>query len=58
MPKDRKPQDFGIHEPVEHTVLGLLKHPFKPSSAGFGQNLPTPPPLPGQTPDKSAATET
>lgn len=37
LPKDRKPQDFGIHEPVEHSVLGLLKHPFKPTSVGFGE---------------------
>jgi sterol desaturase/sphingolipid hydroxylase (fatty acid hydroxylase superfamily) len=58
MPKGRKPEDFGIHEPVEHTVLGLLKHPFKPSSAGFGQNQTTPPPLPRQTPDKSTEPET
>jgi sterol desaturase/sphingolipid hydroxylase (fatty acid hydroxylase superfamily) len=58
MPKGRKPDDFGIHEPVEHTVLGLLKHPFKPSSAGFGQNQTTPPPLPRQTPDKSTEPET
>ena len=58
MPTDRKPQDFGIHEPVEHTIVGLLKHPFKPTSAGFGQNLTTPPPLPGQTSDKSTGTET
>jgi len=58
MPKGRKPEDFGIHEPVEHTVLGLLKHPFKPSSAGFGQNPSTPPPLPRQTPDKSTEPET
>jgi sterol desaturase/sphingolipid hydroxylase (fatty acid hydroxylase superfamily) len=58
MPKDRKPEDFGIHEPVDHSVLGLLKHPFKPSSAGFGQNLSTPPPLPGASPDKSTPPET
>ena len=58
MPVGRKPEDFGIHEPVEHTVLGLLKHPFKPSSAGFGQNQTTPPPLPRQTPDKSTEPET
>ncbi len=58
MPKDRQPDDFGIHEPVDHTVLGLLKHPFKPSSAGFGQNLSTPPPLPGASADKSTPAET
>jgi sterol desaturase/sphingolipid hydroxylase (fatty acid hydroxylase superfamily) len=58
MPVGRKPEDFGIHEPVEHTVLGLLKHPFKPTSAGFGQNQTMPPPLPRQTPDKSTEPET
>jgi sterol desaturase/sphingolipid hydroxylase (fatty acid hydroxylase superfamily) len=39
LPKDRKPQDFGIHEPVDHSVIGLLKHPFKPTSIGFGEGL-------------------
>lgn len=59
MPSDRKPQDFGIHEPVEHSVLGLLKHPFKPTSKGFGQSsITTPPPLPLSPDDKSAGRET
>lgn len=34
LPKDRKPMNFGIHEPVEHTVKGLLVHPFRDSSRG------------------------
>ena len=45
LPKDRRPQDFGIHEPVDHSVIGLLKHPFKPTSIGFGEGperVPTP----------------
>jgi sterol desaturase/sphingolipid hydroxylase (fatty acid hydroxylase superfamily) len=46
LPKDRKPQDFGIHEPVDHSVIGLLKHPFKPTSVGFGAS-----------PDRSAQPE-
>ena len=58
LPRDRKPEDFGIHEPVTHTVAGLLRHPFRASSAGFGQN-PEPPPLPATPPErKSAGRET
>lgn len=53
LPTDRKPQDFGIHEPVDHTVVGLLKHPFRSTSAGFQ----TPPPLP-EPADKSLRQET
>lgn len=52
LPKDRKPQDFGIHEPVDHSVIGLLKHPFKPTSVGFGAGPDRPAP-----PEKSASPE-
>ena len=52
LPKNRKPQDFGIHEPVEHSVIGLLKHPFKPTSIGFGEG-----PERAPTPEKSASPE-
>lgn len=34
MPRDRKPTNFGIHEPVVHTARGLLAHPFRASSRG------------------------
>lgn len=34
MPRDRKPANFGIHEPVEPTFRGLLAHPFRKSSRG------------------------
>ena len=52
LPKDRRPQDFGIHEPVDHSVIGLLQHPFKPSSIGFGEG-----PERAPTPEKSGPPE-
>lgn len=40
MPKDRLPQDFGVHEPVPGNFLAQLMHPF----AGWFRRGKTPPP--------------
>ena len=39
LPRDRKPGNFGIAEPVQHTFWGLMKHPFRPMPS-------VPPPVP------------